>query len=394
MINISRLAFGIVLSGLLGIGGATAAPFLPTQDAHVLERLPQTATSPELRQLRALREQLKRTPDDLALAVEAAWGYVRLGRTEADPRYYGYAQAALQRWWEQPPPSVLLLRATLRQNRHDFSGALDDLTHLLQLQPRNAQAWLTHAVIQAVRGEPAAAAHSCLALARLSDALLLNACLANAWSLNGRAEQAYRLLQQTLAAQPQAPVAERLWALTLLAKISLRLGREEDSAAHFQEALALGQRDLYLLNAYADYLLDQGRAAEVRTLLKGETRVDSLLLRLALAEQQLGAPELAEHRAALHARIQAARLRGDASHLGDAARFTLTVLGQPQEALQLALANWAQQREPGDARLVLEAALAARNPGAAQPVLDWLRQQNLEDVRLTALTQRLAEIDG
>ena len=37
----------------------------------------------------------------------------------------------------------VLVRATLRQNRHDFEGALQDLAGAIKLQPHNAQAWLT-----------------------------------------------------------------------------------------------------------------------------------------------------------------------------------------------------------------------------------------------------------
>jgi hypothetical protein len=40
--------------------------------------------------------------------------------------------------------------------------------------------------------------------------------------------------------------------------------------------------------------------------------------------------------------------------------------------LRLALVNWTAQREPIDARLVIEAAAAAGLPAAADPVHDWL----------------------
>ena len=58
-------------------------------------------------------------------------------------------------------------------------------------------------------------------------------------------------------------------------------------------------------------------------------------------------------------------------------------------ALALAQQNWAEQREPADALILLEAALAAKNAAAAKPVLDWLQQTRLEDVRLRPLATRL-----
>ena len=150
--------------------------------------------------------------------------------------------------------------------------------------------------------------------------------------------------------------------------------------------------DQFLLAAYADFLLDRGRPGEVAALLKDWTRSDALLLRLALAEKALNAPGLSEHIQALQARFDAAALRGGALHQQEEARFHLYLLGQPSRALALARANWALQREPRDARILLEAALAANDPAAALPALDWLSRSNYEDPHLRRLAARLESI--
>ncbi|MCP5419037.1 MAG: hypothetical protein H6970_00910 [Gammaproteobacteria bacterium] len=375
----------------MGSGMAGAKPFVPDDDGQVLERLPFFTFSPEMRELRAWRNDLADNPGDRRLAVRLAWRYVELGRAEADPRYYGYAQAALAPWWNesQPAPEVLLLRATLRQNRHDFSEALADLEKLLKVRPRAAQAWLTRAVILGVQGDYPQALRSCLALSRLATELLANACSGSILGVVGQAQASYRMLDAVLAENPEADSRERLWALTVLAETAARLGQPQAAERHFQQALALGLRDVYVLAAYADFLLDENRPAAVSALLADDIRPDSLLLRLALAEQRLHSPQAGQYRDTLRARIQASRLRGDTTHLGNEARFALELAGQPDEALRLALANWSVQREPVDARLVLEAALAAHAPSAARPVLDWLEKTGLEDVRLAALSQNL-----
>lgn len=77
--------------------------------------------------------------------------------------------------------------------------------------------------------------------------------------------------------------------------------------------------------------------------------------------------------------------------MGSEARLELHLLNRPQRALKLALDNWAVQREPVDARLVLESALAADKAAAADPVLAWLIKTGLEDVRLAALRERLTQ---
>jgi hypothetical protein len=79
-------------------------------------------------------------------------------------------------------------------------------------------------------------------------------------------------------------------------------------------------------------------------------------------------------------------MRGDNTHQGDEARFLLYLLKQPEPALALAKRNWAVQREPRDARILLESALAAgNNQTQAQSALDFLIQNKLQDVRLQPL---------
>jgi tetratricopeptide (TPR) repeat protein len=322
------------------------------------------------------------------LALQLAKRYLALARAESDPRYLGYAQAALQPWWDlaTPPPEVLLLRATVRQNRHEFTAALSDLARVLERQPRNAQAWLTAAVIHQVRGEYGAAMRHCLALLSLSDSLVATACVSSVTSLTGHAGPAHAFLRQALEDRGgQLGREERLWAMTLLAEIAVRTGEIQQAGQYFKDALALGANDAYLLGAYADFLLDQDQAGEAHELLKEHTRVDGLLLRLALTEQRLAMPGLAARIASLEARFAAGRMRGESLHQGEEARFTLHLLKDPAAALRLAQNNWAVQREPRDARVLLEAASAAGDLSAAGPVLAWLKQNHVEDVRLSAL---------
>lgn len=385
----------LLLSLLFGAGIGQAEPFLPQQPDQVLERLPVGLMDAVSRELPRRQAELAGRSDDPETSVALAWEYVRLGRREADPRYYGYARAALSAWWDQPrpPPEVLLVRATLRQNRHDFAAALADLDSLLEQQPGNAQAWLTRAVILGVQGKPRAGLDSCIPLTRLVDRLLAATCIGHALSLQGRAEQAYRLIREALTASSAAEPGDRLWALTVLAEIAVRQGRHEAAGRHFRQALALGERDVYLLTAYADFLLDRGQADRVHELLADEVRVDPLLLRLAMAKRQLGLEDWRSLTDEFATRLAAVRRRGETSHPGDGARFLLELGDQPEAALELAQANWRLQREPGDALLLLQSAFEAGQPRAALPVRDWLAASGLRDVRLAEWLSALPESD-
>ena len=134
------------------------------------------------------------------------------------------------------------------------------------------------------------------------------------------------------------------------------------------------------------------RPADVLVLLKDRERNDLHLLRLALAGQALKHERAQAWQAALAARFDAARQRGDTAHQKEEARFALAVLGDAARALPLASANYAVQREAADARVLLEAALAARQKAAAAPVLDWLRQSHFESAVLQALAARVEAV--
>jgi Flp pilus assembly protein TadD len=282
------------------------------------------------------------------------------------------------------------LRATIRQHAHDFDLALTDLDAVLNMQPTNAQAWLTKASIYQVQGRYEEARRACRPLFRLAGRHVSLTCLGDIASLTGQATTSRELLTASLT-RPGISARERLWILTILAELAARTGDTKTAEKYFVEARSLGVKDHYLLGAYADFLLDQGRAPEVVMLLQRETRADGLLLRLTLAEQALHLSASKDHTAELAARFAAGRERGTRVHLREEARFTLTLLHDPKTALSLAQVNWEIQKEPWDARLLLETALAVGSQHAARPVIAWLHTNHVEDIRLQQLVAQFPE---
>lgn len=368
---------------------AIASPYLPASDEVVLERLPEKL-DPSLRQLKSLRSALNSHPDNLDLAVRLARRAIEAARETGDPRFLGQAQAALGPWWAQPdPPSAaLLLRATVKQSTHDFSGALADLDKLIAARPSDGQALLTRATVLSVVGRYAEARADCARIARLTAPVIGAACDAGPASLSGEADRSYAALVDALKRGP-ADAGVREWALTLAGEIAQRRGNADAAEAHFRAALALDGRDPYLQAAYADFLLDHGRAAEVVAMLKDNARNDSLLLRLALAEARL--PALGDayqaHRTDLAARFDAARRRGDSLHRREEARYMLELAQEPKSALRLARENWGVQRESADLRILVAAAKAAGDTPTLREAADWVRSTRLEDVALLGMLE-------
>jgi tetratricopeptide (TPR) repeat protein len=384
----------VALLSLLLTGFASlvrCAPRIPASDAEVIEHLPRR-TDPAQQEFRVLRSRLAASPDDMPLALTLARHYISQSRVEGDPRYLGYAQAALAPWYDKadPPTEVRVLRATLLQSTHQFPASLRDLDAVVKADPHNAQAWLTRATVLQVMGDYARATHSCNELRAIAPTLITITCLSNVANLNGQARPSYEHLQSALARTPDVDPGIRVWVTILLAEMAERLGEFPAAEQYFKAALALDDADSYLLGAYADFLLDQQRAAEVIALLKDKTRVDALLLRYALALQLTHNGAAFDQIAALKSRFAAAMLRGDTVHQREQSRFELQLMHRAPTSLQLAQQNWTVQKEPADVRVLLEAALAAHDRAAATPVLDWLKKTRLEDQAVNALAAKLA----
>lgn len=388
---------GLVLS-LSAWSAYAADPYTPASpDTVLLQRAPGAAKA--LREARGLS-----LPSDPASRVAAAQAAIDRGHSTGDPRYFGQAQALLGSDWTapSPPPPVRLVRAILLQQRHNFAGALADLDAVLAADTQNAQARLIRANIHMVQGEPQRARSDCAALIGQAGLLVTATCIGTVGGLTGQARSALQAIELTLAREPEAPRTIRIWALTQAAEVAERLGDLPRATEHYAtalaEATAAGENDVYLKAAYADFLLDQQRAAEVKTLLVGETDFDPLLLRLALAEQQLATAGDASARGAVALHLKAllerhalVASRGDPPHRREQGMAALHLQRDAKAALALAQQNWAEQREPADARLLLQAALAAGDSGAAEPVRVWMLSTKIEDVRLKPL---LAQLDA
>lgn len=387
---LTRLAVAALLC--LGHAGTTAAtPFLPASDDEVLAQVP--VADPVAREL---RRAAAADPHDLGAAVALAAHWARLARTRQDSRYAGYAEAALAPWWDQPTPpvEVLLLRAALHQHRHAFDAALADLERARAAGAGgDPRLWLQRAGILRTRGEPHAALASCRQIRRGAARTLATICAADAMAHGGAAAAALILLDATLGPDGAVPAELAAWTSSVRAEVAERLGRWADAERSWRRALAADPEDEYARLGLADLLLDQGRPEEVAALLDGPGGSESRELRRVLAARALGERGWRGRAEHLRDRFVEAYRRGDTVAQREEARLLLA-LGDPPAALAPARASWAVQREPWDARVLLEAALAAGDRAAAGPVLRWLGETRLEDPRLSELAVRIAEPSG
>ncbi len=373
---------------------AAAAPFLPRDDAVVLEVLPGKRDDATAAELRRARAAVAAAPKDAAAAARLARRYFELAMEQGDPRYVGYAEAVVRPWPEAAgtPAEMLVLHGKLRQYRHDFPRAMANFDLALQADPANIGARAWRAALLMVQADYAGAMRECELLAPITTELHAVACTAYVDASTGRARAAYARLNAALARDNEREPEFRLWIHTRLAEMAWRIGDHAAAEKHFRQGLALGLDDNFLLAAYADFLLEQGRNAEVVPLLKTWGRSDTLLLRLALAARQLKLAEAEKYVRALGERFADAALRGEKLHLQEEARYLLELKVDARAALAAARENYRTQREPRDALVLIEAALAARDPAAAAPALQWLESSGFESDRLRRLAVQLKAI--
>lgn len=357
---------GLTAIFVLAPGDAPTGPYLPSSDAVVLEQVPKSAPRPSG----------PLSADDAAARAQTLIEEAR--RAGGDPRLLGRAQAVLAPWWGEaaPPPRIRLLRATLKQSFHDFEGALGDLEAL-----DDAQSWLTRATVLSVLARYDEARAAC---EKVDVPLPAAVCQAQVLGVTGEAAQGVELLN---ALQP-AP-AERAWVLSVKGELQRWLGDDAAAKTSLEQALALDATDTYSRLLLAQLLLDGGKPGDAVKLFEGRPVNDSELLMLVLALSASGGKDLEARRAELDERVAANRQRGETLHQREESRYALTLEQDAAKALELAQKNWAVQKEPADARVLLEAAVAAKNREAAAPVVQWMDRTRFTDPRLRALVKEL-----
>jgi len=354
---------------------AQADPYVPSSENAVLAELSAGTRFADVSARRLARARVD-------VAIPLAQFYIQQSRISGDLRFLGYAEAVLAPWvrTDPPLPDVLVLQATLQQSRHEFTVSLATLDRTLAARPNDSQALLIRATVLRVLGRYPEAGLACEQFSRLVEPRLGALCTQSLRGMTGDLESAYSALTQ-ISSQGWLN-SERSWLYSELGEMAVRLGRNDDAQRWFERDLNLVPGDFYVRAAFADLLLRRRRPAEVLALLKGQESFEPLLLRIAIAQKQLGDPGLAQSSARLRTAFAAELQRGEAVRRREQARFLLEVEDQPQLSLAAALENWTVQREPDDVLVLVSAAKAAGSPAAAEPALKFARTQGQTDVRV------------
>ena len=365
-------------------------PYIPGSAGVVLQRVP-VSTDPRVRAFNQLREAQRADPHNLSKAAALARAYVDYGRATGDARFLGRAEAVIAPFMDAPDPPIplALIQATIEQSRHAFGQSRVELAQILKRDPNNVQALLTLATVAMVQGDHPAANEACVRLANAGGDFMGLVCSASLRGLSGQGRQAYALLNLVKDPGPKAPPEIQAWLQGLMADTAARLGNAQGADQHFRDALTWTPGDNFLLADYGEFLLDQGRYQDAINLIGSDTQSDTSFRIVVTAEAAMKSPKARADIDAMTARFASMDQRGDHVFLREEADFLLHVQHHSAPALARAKENWQHQRAPKDVRIYLEAALAANDPAAAQPVLDFIEKTGLRDVAIDPLVLQL-----
>ena len=390
-IGTSVLLFTFLTSDLFAQG----LPYTPDSEDEVLVVLPKSFFE-NRDKFTELRDRLNANPKDAELAAVVAKGYLALGNQSGDPRFYGYARAAIDRWWAADAdagPAILKIRAAIKEKDHKYDEALTDLDAARKKSPEDADILLKIGNIYRVKGRYKEAFDVGDQLESLAGVVPAALCRAPVMAQTGNAEEAYELLGKSLpSAEKDFPsVVQSI--RTMRAETAAVLGREKEIEEHFVAGLSENESDYYLLRGYGDLLLDREQYDKALDLLRDHTIDTGILLRAAIAAEKSGDTELAlQWTRELENRFEEIRLRGGQPHGRFESRLALELKSDPAAALEIALENWGKQKEVRDTRNVLEAAIASNDPAAANEVIEFLRSNNNQHVLLKKLVEKLESL--
>lgn len=369
---------------------AAAQPFVPDDRSDVVVTL--SGSVVELsRQLRtADSARIESDPNRLASAIFEAY---TVAASSQDARAYGHVSTLIGQWPNGITKPVLVhtISAAVLQHNHYFAEALSELDAVLAVNPLDVQAHMIRAQIGLVTGDYDVTEESCEALqGRVSAATHLN-CQAQLEGVTGGADSALTAVMSELESGRPIVRSDQIELQITAAVLAHRLGRMDIAERFYLMTLLQSPQHFYTLVHYGNFLLEQGRDQDVIRLMEivpeelRSTEINILLAEAYVAVNDAKANALLQK---LDSDFELAFLRTDAIPHKEYARYALVILNNADDAVQHALNNWREQKEPADGLLLARAAAAASDQSVLAELHQWFDAKGTEDKQLEAIFTR------
>ena len=252
-----------------------------------------------------------------------------------------------------------LLAADLKQQQHQFDAALARLEQVFKLQPHHLTASLMAARIYLATAQHQAAQDACARLWQ-QDLFLFSVCSYEVAGRKGNWQQSYTALQTLYQRQQSLPITIELWLRGILAEQAEQTGQLAQARDCLNPVLAQAPTSLWLKWADLSLALADDELVYQQLMPKHQqlALADSLLVRLAAAEQNLNKGTIISTELAQSVKLRLAR--GDTDHAADIAHYYLKVNPDAEAALHWAELNYLSAKEPDDLMLLQQSKAALR----------------------------------
>ena len=375
------IAWGL---GVLAAASPAAAQerFLPAASAVVLSSSVH-AQGGRQAALRSLDLAWRAQPQDLNAALPYARAVFTLGLTEGDLRWFGSAKAALAPWWTAAdlPAEGYFLRGLIKQGFHAFDVGLQDIDRAIALEPRRAEFWSWRFALHLLLADMASARQDTDEMARLFGSQEADVYRAVLLYRTGQPLPAVQMLTRAMRSPDNQDASSQDWLGFHLGEAHRVAGQPAQAIALWGQRLKASPQSHLIRLSLADLLNQQGQYRQAKntatatvTAANGNapnntaSMTDALLMQAVLASRGLKDPDESRLASQLEARLQSQALRQEALIERPKLIYQIAYGRDLKAGLALSIDNWQLQKEPPDAVLFAQAALALGQARAAELV--------------------------
>lgn len=397
------VAVATALSGLVVAWSPVAAQerYRPSEVAVVLSASVHAASGRQ-NSLRALDKAWRAQPQNLPAALAYARAVFTLGLTEGDLRWYGSAKASLTPWWTAAdlPAEAYFLRGLVKQGFHDFQEGLQDINRAIALEPARAEFWSWRFALHLLLADMTAAQKDIDEIGRLFGSEEAQVYRAVLFYRTGQPLPAVALLSQAIRSVNHQDASSQDWLGFHLGEAHRVAGQPAKALAVWGQRLKASPQSHLIRLSLADLLNQQGQYRQALTIATSATgggnvqnntasMTDALLMQAVLASRGLKDPDERRLASQLEARLQSQALRQEALIERPKLIYQIAYGRDVKAGLALSIDNWQLQKEPPDAVLFVQVALALGQARAAEPVVNWADKTGYTDPQLSPLLAQL-----
>lgn len=346
-------------------------------------------------QVRSLDQARRAQPHNLEAALAYGRAVFTLGLIEGDLRWFGSAKAALAPWWQATdlPAEGYFLRGLIKQGFHDFTAGMADIDRAIALEPRRAELWSWRFALHLLQADMAAARQDTEEMGRLFGQEEADVYRAVLLYRTGQPLPAVQMLMRAMRSPRYQDTSSQDWIGFHLGEAHRVAGQPAQAQAVWDARLKASAQSHLLRLSLAELLNAQGQYAQAKAVAMQQadpaSLTDALLMQALLASRGLKDADEARLASQMDARLRAQALRQEALIERPKLIYQIAYGRDVAAGLALSVDNWQLQKEPPDALLFAQAALALGKAEAAAPVVAWAEKTGYTDPQLASLLRQL-----